>query len=151
MPCVAWSMASPTSGGMLMLARSSFSRASPLVMSWITDWMAGRKARTMITSVARMTTMAPTKTAAAALIRDQPRSRRASTNGANVAATMAATRIDAVTVDSRMAIQRRTRPSAIVASNRQPMAASRSSQPGTSPSPSGFDGAKSVMSPQRSW
>ena len=95
--------------------------------------------------------MAPTKTAAAALIRDQPRSRRASTNGANVAATMAATRIDAVTVESRTAIQRRTRPSAIVASNRQPTAASRSSQPGTSPSPSGIDGAKSVMSPHRSW
>ena len=44
-----------------------------------------------------MTTAAPTKTAAAALIRDQPRLRRVSTKGAKVAAMMAATRIDAVT------------------------------------------------------
>ena len=53
----------------------------------------------MTTSVAMMTAAATRKTAAAALIRDQPRFRRASTYGANVAATIAATRIDAVTVE----------------------------------------------------
>ena len=53
----------------------------------------------MMARVAMITTAAPRKTAAAALIRDQPRLRRASTNGANVAATMAATSTEAVTVE----------------------------------------------------
>ncbi len=66
--------------------------------------MAGRKAITMITIVAMIAAIAPTKTTAAALILDQPRSRRASTNGAKVAATMAATRTDAVTVPRRTAM-----------------------------------------------
>ena len=63
--------------------------------------MYGMKAIAMITSVAMITAAAPRKTAAAALIRDQPRLRRARTNGAKVAATIAATRIETVTVDSK--------------------------------------------------
>ena len=91
----------------------------------------------MMASVAMMTPAAPRKTAAAALIRDQPRSRRASTNGANVAATMAATSTDAVDVERTTAIPTRTTPSATAARSRQPTAASRCSQPGTRPSSGG--------------
>ena len=79
----------------------------------------------MIARVAMITTAAPRNTAAAALIRDQPRFRKVRTNGANVAATMAATRIETVTVASLTAIASRTRPRRIAASTRQPMAASR--------------------------
>src|SRR6187399_1326036 len=102
-------------------------------------------ARAMRTSVAMITAAAPRKTAAAALIRDQPRSRSARTNGANVAAMMPATRIDAVTSDSRSAIQMTTTIRAIAARIRQPIAARRLSQPGTSSGAGGSAVAESVI------
>ena len=87
-----------TAGGTDCAARSSFSVVSPdwtESMSWLTY---GANDSPMSRRVTPMTTNAPRNTAAAALIRDQPRLRSAMTYGANVAATMSATRIDAVTV-----------------------------------------------------
>ena len=62
--------------------------------------MYGRNAIATTNRVAKMMAPAPTKTAAAALSLDQPRSRSVRMNGAKVAATIAATRTEAVTVHS---------------------------------------------------
>jgi len=61
-----------------------------------------------------------------AFVRDQPRSRSRRTNGANVAPTITATRTDAVTVESSIAIARSTRPRARLASTRLQAVSDRS-------------------------
>src|SRR4051794_1855744 len=105
MPLVANWIASAISGGIDTDANWVLSAVTPAVRLFNVSAMYGTNAIAMTTIVAMITAIAPRKTTAAALIRDQPRSRSASTNGANVAATIAATRIEAVTVNSVLAIR----------------------------------------------
>src|SRR5689334_10743283 len=135
----------PISGGMLMSASRAWTAATPAPSADRKSATYGRKASAITTTIAMITTPAPTNTAAAALIRDQPRSRRRRTNGAKVAATIPASRMDAVTVQRITMIWTRTNPNAIAARSRQPTAARRVSQPGTSWGASSGGGAVSVI------
>ena len=92
------------SGDASIVASPSRRAASPVLIAAATSSAYGRNARAMSArAIANITTM-PNMTAAAAPVRDRPRSRRRRANGANVAATMPATRIEAVTVPTTMAM-----------------------------------------------
>ena len=87
----------------------------------------------MTTSAITMpaSTTAAVVTTAAALARDQPRARRLRVTGANVAATISDTRIEAVTVPSKKASQTRMARRPTTASTRQAMALARAVSSGS--------------------
>ncbi len=93
---------------------------------------AGTTARMTAATTAPSTRSAPRLTTPAALARPEPRARRSLTNGASVAARISARTIEATTVESCPAIANRTTTRASVTRTRQPIAARRTSQPGTS-------------------
>ena len=100
----------------------------PLTTS--TTW--GTNASAITVPMATMIRRAPRVTTPAAFARPHPRRRSAITYGANVAATMPATRTDAVVVESWIASQITTTPKPIVARMRQPTAPSHVSHSGVS-------------------
>ena len=120
------------------------SDATPSAVSWVrTASIPASKAAkiaprdgitAMITAAmtAPRTRSAASMTTPAALAAPQPRARRSVTYGASVAPGTSPRMIDAATVASCPAIPNRTTPNASVTSTRQPMAARRTSQPGTS-------------------
>ena len=97
----------------------------------------GANARTISTTVAPSTRTAPPETMPAALARPSPRARRAATYGASVAARIIARMTAAVTTASCTTMPNKKIPRATVTRTRQPIAAKRTSQPGTSGSSPG--------------
>ena len=131
MPSAAnWTHAA-ASGGSPSAASSSRSSSRPLRMACTMSGALERKARSRRKSTPRTISTAATVTAADALVVDHPRPRRFRINGATVAATITDSRIDAVTVPRRNAVQISTAPRAAMTSSLQLMAPVRCSHRGT--------------------
>ena len=148
-PSICWMTSSSveaTSAGRFVDASSLFSRSRPTWRYCARSMRNGISARAMRRSPPLTIRIPAPSDPPAAFARPQPRARSRSLKGPSVAVAIRANRIESVTVERYVANATTKVPKATVTRTRQPMAASRVSQLGTSNADRGGGESFSVVS-----